>query len=164
MGPRAAARLDTLGFTRVYEYKAGKQDWLAAGLPSEGTLAGEPTIAPAVRPDVPRFGLEDRVGPILDTLRAGGWELAAIVNQAGILLGRVRAQDITNPDATASCSTGCTSDASRCVQPDVGAVGASSVMVERPSVAFVTDPEGRLRGLVTRRDIARALRAHRKAS
>jgi CBS domain containing-hemolysin-like protein len=31
-------------------------------------------------------------------------------------------------------------------------------------MAFVTDPDGRLKGLVTRRDIARALQAHRQAS
>jgi len=102
MAPRAAARLESLGFDKVYEYKAGKEDWLAAGLPSEGRLAAEPTIASVLRRDVPRFGLEDRAGRILDSLRAGGWEWAAIVNGAGILLGRVRARDITDPDATAS--------------------------------------------------------------
>jgi len=34
----------------------------------------------------------------------------------------------------------------------------------RFDMAFVTDPDGRLKGQVTRRDIARALDAHRKAS
>ncbi len=36
MSPRAACRLERLGFEPVYDYTVGKADWLAAGLPSEG--------------------------------------------------------------------------------------------------------------------------------
>lgn len=31
----AARRLTELGYTNVYEYEAGKQDWIEAGLPTE---------------------------------------------------------------------------------------------------------------------------------
>jgi rhodanese-related sulfurtransferase len=31
----AAERLETLGYTEVYAYEGGKEDWLAAGLPFE---------------------------------------------------------------------------------------------------------------------------------
>ena len=41
MSPRAACRLETLGFSEVYDYVAGKADWLARGLPREGEKAGE---------------------------------------------------------------------------------------------------------------------------
>jgi hypothetical protein len=43
MSPRAAWRLEAAGFGPVYDYAAGKADWLAADLPFEGTakLAGE---------------------------------------------------------------------------------------------------------------------------
>ena len=42
MSPRAAWRLEAAGFSPVYDYVAGKSDWLAADLPFEGTaqLAG----------------------------------------------------------------------------------------------------------------------------
>ena len=42
MSPRAAWRLEAAGFGPVYDYAAGKADWLAADLPFEGTakLAG----------------------------------------------------------------------------------------------------------------------------
>ena len=42
MSPRAAWRLEAAGFGPVYDYVAGKADWLAADLPFEGTarLAG----------------------------------------------------------------------------------------------------------------------------
>ena len=37
MSPRAAWRLEATGFGPVYDYVAGKADWLAADLPFEGT-------------------------------------------------------------------------------------------------------------------------------
>ncbi len=39
MSPRAAWRLESLGFTKVFDYVAGKADWSASGLPMEGKLA-----------------------------------------------------------------------------------------------------------------------------
>jgi Mg/Co/Ni transporter MgtE len=162
MAPRAAARLETLGFDKVYEYKAGKADWLAAGLPSEGHQAAEPTIAAVVRRDVPRFGLDERCGPILDSLKAGGWERAAIVNPAGILLGRVRAEDITDPGAPASSVM---KDGPATYRPNTKLDELLGRMREKHfEMAFVTDPDGRLWGLVTARDIVQALEAHRKSS
>ena len=37
MSPRAACRLDALGFNQVYDYTLGFADWKAAGEPIEGT-------------------------------------------------------------------------------------------------------------------------------
>jgi hypothetical protein len=42
MSPRAACRLATIGFTEVYDYVAGKAEWLARGLPRDGEKATEP--------------------------------------------------------------------------------------------------------------------------
>lgn len=33
--PKAAARMEELGYDRVYDYEAGKEDWKSAGLPIE---------------------------------------------------------------------------------------------------------------------------------
>jgi CBS domain-containing protein len=155
MAPRAAARLESLGFERVYEYKAGKEDWLAAGLPSEGPPATEPTLASVVRRDVPRFGLEDRVGLIRDSLAAGGWEWAAVVNPLGILLGRIRGDHVADPDATAAAVMDEGPSTYRLNVP-------LAELLERMDkgsfdMAFVTDPDGRLLGLVRRRDMVEAL-------
>ena len=38
MSPRAAWRLESLGFSHVYDYVAGKIDWLAAGLTFGATI------------------------------------------------------------------------------------------------------------------------------
>jgi CBS domain-containing protein len=146
----------------VYEYKAGKQDWLAAALPVEGSAAGEATIARVMRRDVPRFGLHDRAGDILESLTAGGLEWAAIVNEAGILLGRVRARDVRDAAALASDIL---EEGPGTYRPDVPLDELLARMLDRGfELAFVTDPDGRLLGLVSRRDIAKALRANGKAS
>lgn len=34
--PKAARKLEDLGFTEVYDYEEGKADWKAAGYPTEG--------------------------------------------------------------------------------------------------------------------------------
>ena len=35
--PAAAEKLETFGFTNVYDYEGGKQDWMDAGYPVEGS-------------------------------------------------------------------------------------------------------------------------------
>ena len=35
--PRAAEKLDTFGFTNVWDYVEGKRDWIEAGYPVEGS-------------------------------------------------------------------------------------------------------------------------------
>ncbi len=37
--PRAAEKLDAFGFTNVFDYEAGKKDWIEAGYPVEGNEA-----------------------------------------------------------------------------------------------------------------------------
>ncbi len=37
----AAERLAALGYTRVFDYHEGKQDWIAAGLPVESTVQAQ---------------------------------------------------------------------------------------------------------------------------
>src|SRR6266851_5439194 len=68
MSPRAAWRLESLGFREVYEYKAGKLDWMAAGLPTEGTNALHPRAGDAARKDVPVCSLHERL--VLGLLRS----------------------------------------------------------------------------------------------
>jgi hypothetical protein len=46
MSPRAAWRLDELGYGEVYDYVAGKADWLAADLSTEGSGVHPRRVAP----------------------------------------------------------------------------------------------------------------------
>jgi predicted transcriptional regulator len=87
MAPRAAARLETLGFDKVHEYRAGKLDWLAAGLPTEGENNNCPRAGDASRKDVVICGLKDRVGDVRDRANAAGWDLAVVVDEDRVVLG-----------------------------------------------------------------------------
>jgi CBS domain-containing protein len=90
LSPRAAWRLESLGFPRVYDYVAGKADWMAAGLPTEGKQAGVPRITEVARRDVPRCRLEEMVGQVRE--RLGDWDLCVVVNEQEVVLGVVRAE------------------------------------------------------------------------
>src|SRR5213595_2826063 len=46
-------RLESLGFTSVYDYVAGKADWGSFGLPLEGTRGSATRIGAYLRRDVP---------------------------------------------------------------------------------------------------------------
>ncbi|HET9410774.1 MAG TPA: CBS domain-containing protein, partial [Candidatus Dormibacteraeota bacterium] len=75
---------------------------------------------------------------------------------------RVRARDITEPEATAATLM---HEGPSSYRLNVRLDELLERMRDgRFEMAFVTDPDGRLKGLVTRRDIARALETHRKAS
>ena len=47
MSPRAACRLERIGFERVYDYVGGIADWKGAGLPLEGKGAWVQTVTDA---------------------------------------------------------------------------------------------------------------------
>ncbi|HEV8571520.1 MAG TPA: CBS domain-containing protein [Actinomycetota bacterium] len=94
MSPRAAWRLESLGFTEVYDYVAGKQDWLAAGLPREGEIAGLPRAADIARSDVPTCRLDERVGKVRERVHEAGWEECVVVNDERIVLGLLRAEEL----------------------------------------------------------------------
>ena len=62
MSARAAWRLESLGFARVYRYAAGKVDWFGAGMPREGRLAAVPCAADVVRKDIVTCRPDERIG------------------------------------------------------------------------------------------------------
>ena len=87
MAPRAAARLESLGFKEVFEYKAGKLDWLAAGEPTEGENAKRPRAGDVARKDVIVCGLNDSLGQVRDRAITAGWDVAVVVDEEGVVLG-----------------------------------------------------------------------------
>jgi len=84
MSPRAAWRLEAAGFGPVFDYVAGKADWLAADLPFEGTaqLAGMFT-----RRDVATTGERAPVTEALRLLEAQGFGPVLVLNEAGVVMG-----------------------------------------------------------------------------
>ena len=90
MSPRAAWRLESLGFENVCDYVAGKQDWLAYGLPIEGELAEAVTAGQLALREVPVCRLEDKLSALAQRLRPSAWNQCVVVNEAGIVLGLLR--------------------------------------------------------------------------
>ena len=94
MSPRAAWRLESLGFNEVYDYAVGKLDWMAAGLPTEGTNAGLTRAGDLARKDTPTCGLEEKLSAVRDRVHALGWDAVVVVNAERIVFGLLRAKEL----------------------------------------------------------------------
>jgi CBS domain-containing protein len=138
MSPRAAWRLEEARFGPVYDYMAGKADWLAADLPFEGTarLAGMFT-----RRGVTTAGERTTAVEALRLLEARGFGPVVVVNQAGVVMGAAHRDGLqaASPDT------------------DVGTVMRFGVSTVRPSedAAALADRMGHrgvTRVVVTRSD------------
>ena len=90
MSPRAAWRLESLGFTRVYDYVGGKADWFAAGLPRAGQLTSIPRAGDVARRDDVTCRPTDLISDVIDRVRAAGKETCIVTTDGGVILGRVR--------------------------------------------------------------------------
>ncbi len=90
MSSRAAWRLESLGFSQVYRYAAGKLDWFAYGLPMAGEFAAIPKAGEIVRRDVPTWRITDRVGEVYRHCQEAGWKVCLVVNESNVVLGRLR--------------------------------------------------------------------------
>ena len=156
MSPRAAWRLETLGFTQVFDYVAGKTDWLASGLPLEGKLADHPRAGSAVQRDVPTCRLTERIADVRDRVQASGHNICVVTNDEGVVLGRLgpRALD-ADPQASAEAvmESGPTT-----TRPDDPLEAITErLQVARVTSILVTTPDGRLMGILYRKDAEQLL-------
>ncbi len=151
MSPRAAWRLEGLGFKEVYDYVPGKADWFASGLPKEGKLASAPTLGDTTRRDVPTCGPEEKVGHARGLVRGAGWDRCVIVNEQRIVLGLLREKELaSDPDAAAErvMRPGPTT-----FRPDALAGKMAECMDKRGTrTVLVTTSDGKLVGLFYRED------------
>jgi CBS domain-containing protein len=155
MSPRAACRLDALGFEHVYDYLTGKFDWFARGLPREGERAAEPRAVDFTRRDVVTCGLQDHIGGVRERVQGSPFGFAFVVSDGGVLLGRLRKAALEgDADATAESV----------MEPGPSTVRADTdparlrERLERGNLAtaVVSDPDGRLLGVVRRTDLPTA--------
>src|SRR5438128_258001 len=98
MSPRAAWRLEQLGFPAVYDYTAGKVDWLAAGEPTEGPGPAAPRVDSALDRDVPNCGLDDEAGAATKRAQVTGWPVCVVINDVRVVTGRLRVDRIPADD------------------------------------------------------------------
>jgi CBS domain-containing protein len=159
MSARAAWRLETLGFTQVFRYTSGKQEWFAAGLPREGRLARVPRAVDVARTDVPTCELTDRAGEVRERMRATGWDQCLVVNEHHVVLGRLRGKRLEAPPETPveqimepGPTTFRPNEALDMISEWMGSQDLSSVLVS----TF----DGELIGVVFREDAERHLAKH----
>jgi rhodanese-related sulfurtransferase/CBS domain-containing protein len=90
MSPRAAWHLEQLGFRAVYDYTTGKADWIAAGLPTERREPAPARVTSAMVTDVPTCLPGEPVIEVVQRARSVKWEMAVVVNEHRVILGRLR--------------------------------------------------------------------------
>jgi CBS domain-containing protein len=158
MSPRAAWRLEALGFADVYDYEAGKQDWAAMGLPLEGKRAQRPRAGDVAVPEVPTCSPDEPLSAARERARASGFDVCIVVNDRRVVQGLLGADELGGRDERV------VADAMRpgpgTYRPNVDVEEMAEVMAKHDlASAPVTTSDGVLVGLLRREDAERV--AHR---
>jgi CBS domain-containing protein len=101
MSPRAAWRLESLGFQRVIDYVPGKQGWYEEGRPRQGASEAETWLSDLASSDIPQCRPGDRIGDLRKRLQPDGFLGCVVLNEQNIVLGvlRKKALEQAAPDA-----------------------------------------------------------------
>lgn len=145
MSPRAAARLETIGFTQVFDYVAGKADWRAGGMAVEGEMADQLTVQTALANDGVTVAPLELLGNVRSKTEKAGKDAAIVVSPDGVVLGRIRGRNLSKDSsltAELAMRPGPTT-----IRPDMKLEAAVEWMKSAGiKSVLVTDPEGRLLG------------------
>lgn len=153
MSPRAAWRLESLGFGEVYDYVASKVDWLGAGLAFEGALADQPRLVTLADPAVPTCQLDDASGDV--RARLDGWGFCLVVNDQRVVLGLARAEALGAADDRRVGEV--MREAPRTYRPHVTAAELAPQLTKNPRPwVLVTNLNGTLVGAVRPEQVHRA--------
>src|SRR4051794_17708797 len=98
MSPRAACRLEQLGFTDVSDYAGGKMAWMGAGLPTEGSVPDGERVGALARPIAPTCNVSSSV----EQLRAQAAEgaFSVVLADRDVVVGVVALDRLPAQDAT----------------------------------------------------------------
>ncbi len=155
MSPRAAWRLESLGFKEVFDYTVGKLDWLAAGLPTEGTNANKPRAGSVSRRDVPTCGLDERLGAVRERAHSQAWDAAVVVNAERVVFGLLREKELAG-DGDRLISEAMRPGPST-FRPYVLANEMAKTMVDHKLESSpITTSDGKLVGLLLQKDVVEA--------
>jgi CBS domain-containing protein len=149
LSPRAAWRLEGLGFTRVLDYVPGKVDWLAYGLPVEPEEFERSLVKGRMLREFPRCLPGEPLSEARARARIMASDVCPVVNEARILLGVLgaahwdgdlerRAEEVMQPGPTT-------------VRPSLSISEAEEMLAEgKQDVLWVTSADGRLMGIFRR--------------
>jgi CBS domain-containing protein len=147
-----------LGFDNVCDYLAGKQDWLAYGLPFEGELAEAATAARLAIREVPVCRLDDKLSELAQRLLSSGMSECVVVNEPRIVLGLLR-KSMWQGAANGVTAEQAMDSAPITFRPYARREEIIPYMEKKNlESALVTTADGKLLGLVRREDAANAAR------
>jgi CBS domain-containing protein len=129
----------------VYDYKAGKVDWLAAGLPTDGPGPPAPRVGSVLERDVPACELSEPAGRAASRARSAGWDFCVVTNDRRIVAGRLRTSAVGPDDARPAEQIMEAGPASVRPQEDLAAT-LERMRSHHVHVLLVTTPEGELIG------------------
>jgi CBS domain-containing protein len=139
----------------VYRYTAGEADWFASGLPIEGKLASVPRAKDVARTDVPTCALSEQLEAVRQRVQGSGWDQCIVVNDQGIVLGRLRQKELTaekEASVEAVMESGPTT-----IRPDTMLDDLVKRMrARRVESIVVSTSDGQLLGVLFREDAERA--------
>ena len=157
MSPRAACRLESLGFTQVSDYVTGLADWTANGLPTEGTLVDVLRAGDAVRRDVATCRVSERLADVARRVSEAGQDMCIVTSDGGVVLGRLRGEALragTDASVESVMESGPTT-----IRPDVPLAEFTEHMrSRRVGSILVTASTGHLIGILYRKDAEEKLR------
>ena len=147
----------------MFDYAAGKLDWLAAGLPAEGRRPDLSRIGHLAVREVPTCGLSDDVETVRTGLRESAWDFCLVLNDEGIVLGRVGLADLAATRAATAAQA--MKEGPSTFRPNVP-VQEMLPYMERHHLetAVVTTSGGRFVGVLRRADAEQAVRELGSAS
>ncbi len=153
MSARAAARLESLGFTRVYRYKPGKQDWMANGFPAEGSEISQPQAKDIAHKDVPTCHLEEKIKKVQASNSSAGWNACVVVNDEQVVLGLLHLNQLQQADPNAS-SASLMECGPRTYRMDTSIDKVKEYFQKNHTdEVLVTDADGKLVGIILRADL-----------
>jgi hypothetical protein len=157
MHARAAGRLESLGFGQVYRYAPGKADWRAAGLPMDGSLQPTLRAIDALRREVPTCGLDASVEDARREADRIASDFCLVVGDGGLVLGRLRGDALSTDPALRVIDVMENGPTTVRADEDLAALIAR-MQARRVANIIVSDPDGRLIGVLYREDGEQLLR------
>jgi CBS domain-containing protein len=137
----------------VFDYVAGKEDWLANDLPYEGTLTETPTLGALANRQVATCSLHDPAAAVRQRLEQDRSSFCVVVNEIGVVLGLLRLSDEEN---WAGAVEQVMKSGPTTLRPHTTAADASK-MAEQKNLepVLVTTSDGRLIGALHAEDLNR---------
>lgn len=162
MSPRAAWRLESLGFRDVYDYTDGKLDWMSAGLPTEGNNSRMPRAGDLARKDVTTCAIDEKLGAVRERVEKLGRDAAVVVNEHNVVMGLLRTKELQQ-DGELTIEEAMRPGPST-FRPYVSATEMADFMTgHHLECSPITTSDGKLVGLLYQADAVRAAEEQKRA-